>query len=234
MAVNIRWGPFETELKAIPINSRYGQYMPWEIGEQVYNLSGFDPTLCDHAISPEEVRRIHTLLQKNKYFKADHIPLTCWSIPIVIIVLIMVISYLNRERPLSSARKFSILFALALLLILPVILMVIAKNSSANRDGRRVDELKKALKSIQSTVLAGRNIDLRISSLGSYLIIDTSKISVPLPSTRGITSARYPYSAAAGTPKASGHYTNPRIQVNQSVEDSVKVTMPVDILADKA
>lgn len=175
MTLSLRWGPFEAELRSIPRNSGFGQYLPWNTRTHGYDTSEFDPRLCEGQLSLEELRLIIEQLQTSPYYRIDRVPIPCWLIPPIVVFLIVTISLLNRDRPFSLVRRLIIMLCLALMLILPVLLMWAAKRVSARRDRERVGRLKTALKRLQAAHLANRGVDLRISSLGSYLVIDTSR-----------------------------------------------------------
>lgn len=174
MPMNIRWGHFEAELRAIPRNSVYGQYLPWDFKEHTYTLSNFDQNLAQGLVSREELRLMLRLLRQSNYYQVDQIPWSCWAIPLVILVLIVAISVVGAVRPSTTLTRNIQLACLILLLILPVLLMILAKRTSHARDSARVTNLKLSLRRIQSQLFADRPVDLRISSLGAYLIIDTS------------------------------------------------------------
>ena len=169
-----RASPFESELKAMPKNTRYGQYFPWSILKQDYDLSKFDSALCDECITENELNQVFEKLRKNSYYSADYIPFACWIIPFVITTLIITIAIINQFRLTVVLRRL-ILVCFALLLILPITLMAIAKRVARNRNPKRVDKLKRELRDLQLRTLNNKDVELRISNLGSYIVLDTSK-----------------------------------------------------------
>lgn len=177
MALVNRVSPFEAELRSMPKNTRFGQYLRWNSSIQDYDASNFDTLLTDNKITEDDIKKVLHELRKSRYYAAESIPLACWMIPITIIFLLVIISLLNNISSTVLSR-IGVLICLALLFILPVLLMVIAKRSASRRDNERVEKLKKLLKTVQAAILPEKNVDLRISSLGSYLIIDTSKVSL--------------------------------------------------------
>ena len=179
MTFSNKANPFEAELKSMPKNSKFGQYFPWDAAKQDFDTSGFDPQLCNHAVCDDDLRRVVAILKKSRYYNPDYIPITCWLIPVSIVLLITTISVLNQQSPLGNVHRRLILVCLVLLLLLPVGLLVLAKRSFIQRSPVRVEKLKQVLKQVQAQIFPNRNVDLRISNLGSFLIIDSSKTIWP-------------------------------------------------------
>ena len=174
MAFTNRASPFENELKSMPKNSKFGQYIPWSAAKQDFDLASFDGQVCD-CLSLDDLRAVVSALRKSKYYQPGYIPLSCWLIPAVIVGLILLISILNWSNTATAVARRLTLACLILLLLLPVVLMVLAKKAFRNWSPMRVDKLKGLLKELQLTILKNKMAELRISNLGSYLIIDYSK-----------------------------------------------------------
>ena len=186
MSSSGKFTPFEVELRSMPKSNRLAQYFPWDTTMQDYNIDSFDPTLADNKVSSETLVKVLESLRKSDFFAAEYIPVQCWLIPVSIALLILGVSLVgqNNSEPGVLQRVLTIILTV-LMILLPVGLLMAARRKVSWREQVRVSKLKGLIKDLQTKYFPDNGVDLRISSLGSYLILDTSRNQMTHSTSRG-------------------------------------------------
>ena len=159
---------FEEELRNAPLTSEYQFVCPWDPQLESYDISSCNPHLSNGMVTQGDLTQVVHALQTSKRFQPN---ISFWGRWMVIIMLIVgcvfaVASVARRNKPL---------------LYLPIILgtafvciLVLASMSKRTRKYqiRRSRDLSNICNQLQETLFKGRNVFLRISPLGSYIIVE--------------------------------------------------------------
>lgn len=193
---------FCEELQKVPPSSRTCQYIRWNESKEDFDIDDFDENLLPSinpssqpdkpicaALRTRDLKDLLQELKKNEFYAPSKIPISCIIIPVTILALLGTITAINRtgphkteqeirDRTTNFMRNFGIFVCFVGLLIVPIILIGIAKRATFRRSNRRVKELKDSLKRLGPKYIRTSGIDLRMSCQGSFLIIDTSSLAI--------------------------------------------------------
>lgn len=200
-------GFFETELSTAPYTSSTQYVFKWSRELRDYDTSSYSPMLSNNVVRREDVDLVINTLKQSPLYDAQYTKCPCPAWSIAVFIPLIVFGFMGGfvYYVVSSARQgkfnpFIMPIGMVVLVVFILAVVFISRSCCTVDYAKRRAELEPLLRSLQSSVFDAKGVYLRLSTLGSYIVMElTFKIQpgVGIQPAGMITTPTYPYGGMA-------------------------------------
>jgi len=158
---------------SMPQSSMMGYYFPWKNALRTYDTSSYNPIFSDNVVSSQDIQVLLADLQTQPLYS----PVYCdpWLYGICVLLLVMIagqVIFITSATRGIGKNFFVIPLIFFGFIIGMSVIMCKVKSNAQKRLAKRKAQLNVVLARHQQTTFGGKNVDLWMSVLGSYLGIE--------------------------------------------------------------